>query len=118
MRRLVPSMPFAAALLAAAVVASPSAGAATLNWPGPAPCNGTLQACIDAAAGGDTIQLAGGVTIDEAIQIQNKSLTLRGASNGVSRFAAFREVLVAVTGSTGRSVTIEGSSSSTAACGR
>lgn len=108
MRRLVPSMPFAAFLLAAAVVASPSAGAATLNWPGPAPCNGTLQACIDAATGGDTIQLAGGVTIDEAIQIQNKSLTLRGASNGVSRFAAFREVLVAVTGSTGRSVTIEG----------
>lgn len=90
------------------VAGASSAESATLNWPGAAPCNGTLQACIDAASNGDTIQLAGGVTIDETITIADKSLTLRGASNGDSRFAAFREALVTISGGTGRSVTIEG----------
>jgi hypothetical protein len=101
-------MPLAALLLAVVAATSPSAGAATLNWPGPAPCNGTLQACVDAAVGGDTVQLVGSTPIDQDLTIQNKSLTLRGASNGVSRFAAFRQVSVFVTGTAAPSVTIEG----------
>jgi hypothetical protein len=100
--------PVAALGLAAVVSASPSAGAATLNWPGPAPCNGTLQACVDAAVAGDTVQLVGSVAIDQDLTIQNKSLRLRGASNGASRFAAFRQVTVLVTASAAPSVTIEG----------
>jgi hypothetical protein len=108
MHPLARSTRLASLLLVAVAAASPSTGAATLNWPGAAPCNGTLQACINAAANGDTIQLAGGATVDEQILIQDKSLTLRGATNGDSRFAAFREVVVAVTGATGRSVTVEG----------
>lgn len=41
------------ALLAGPVLVT----AATLTWPGVAPCNDTLQACIDAATNNDTIQI-------------------------------------------------------------
>lgn len=50
----------------------------TLTWPGDAPCGGTLQACIDAAAAGDIVELATNDDIMEDLQIA-KSLTLRAA---------------------------------------
>ena len=43
-----------------ALLAIPVAQAATLTWPtlaGGGPCAGTLQACVDAAAPGDTVQI-------------------------------------------------------------
>lgn len=60
-----------------------SAHAATHTWPGTAPCAGTLQACVDAVADGDRIEVTA-ATIDETIIIQNKSLTLV-AANGLTR---------------------------------
>jgi hypothetical protein len=56
----------------------PSA-AATLTWPGAAPCDGTLQSCIAAAAAGDTVRIARNAPVDESLLI-NKSLHLQPAS--------------------------------------
>ena len=49
-----------------------------LVWPGHAPCDGTLQACIDAALAGDEVQIATNDSIAEDISFA-KSLTLRAA---------------------------------------
>ncbi|WP_203594763.1 choice-of-anchor Q domain-containing protein [Wenzhouxiangella limi] len=54
-----------------------SAGA-TLTYPGAAPCDDTLQACLDGAAAGDIVELATNAPIDEDLAI-TKSLTLRAA---------------------------------------
>ncbi len=74
--------------------------ASTQRWPGPAPCNGTLQACINAAAVGDTVEVSYYPPIDESLTI-SKSLTLRGlSSSGIAAvpytpsLAADRGVLV------------------------
>ncbi len=48
------------------------------TWPGPAPCNTTLQACIDATAAGDTVNVASSAVIDESL-IVNKPLALLAA---------------------------------------
>lgn len=61
------------AAIGALLAASP-VGAAV--WPGNAPCDGTLQACIDNVPAGSTVEIAG--IADESIQIQ-KSLTLTSA---------------------------------------
>ncbi|MDF2697215.1 MAG: hypothetical protein K0S65_5598, partial [Labilithrix sp.] len=58
---------------------SSRAAAATLTFPSAAaPCNGTLQACIDGAASGDRIEIASANRIDESIT-NTRSLTLTGA---------------------------------------
>ncbi len=56
-----------------------SAWSATLTYPGAAPCNTTLQACITGAAGGDVVEIATNTPVDEDLTI-NKSLTLRPAA--------------------------------------
>ncbi len=48
--------------------------ATTRPYPGPAPCNTTLQACIDGSADGDAINIAAGlyitsVTLDKAVSL-------------------------------------------------
>jgi|GEM_PF-6053938 len=50
--------------------------AATRFWPGSAPCNGTLQACIDGSSAGDTVLVVTSTPIDETLSI-TKSMTLR-----------------------------------------
>ncbi|MBH1965917.1 MAG: hypothetical protein I8H77_16350 [Comamonadaceae bacterium] len=64
--------------LAASLAAWPTLSA-TLSYPGAAPCNGTLQACIEAADPGDLIELAFDTTNAEALDIR-KSVTLRPAA--------------------------------------
>ncbi len=54
--------------------------AATRTWPGSAPCNGTLQACITGSANGDTINIASNGPIDENLSLYERSLTLRAAN--------------------------------------
>jgi hypothetical protein len=45
-------------LLAAGLLLSPAfAGATVATWPGPAPCSGTLQACLDALPAGAEIRI-------------------------------------------------------------
>lgn len=55
------------------------ANSAILTYPGPAPCNTTLQACINSAANGDIVEIATNSTISESITI-DKSLTLKQAT--------------------------------------
>jgi hypothetical protein len=58
---------------------SARAAAATLTFPSAtAPCNGTLQACIDGAGSGDRIEIASANRIEENITISS-SVTLTGA---------------------------------------
>ncbi len=52
--------------------------AATRTFPGDAPCDASLQACLDGAAAGDIVELATNAVIDENLDI-TKSLTLRAA---------------------------------------
>lgn len=70
--------------LAFASVLPPAALAAQQVFPGPAPCDTTLQACIDGAAPGDVIALATDGPIAESLQI-GKSLTLRASTGFAPR---------------------------------
>ncbi len=66
--------------LALALAAPSAAGAATVRYPATtAPCNGTLQACIDGVAAGDRIEITSSARISEASLNIVKSLTLAGA---------------------------------------
>lgn len=70
-----------AALLAAVLVPGRGFAASTRTYPGSGACSTTLQACIDGAASGDTIEINTGddTRIDEDIVI-SKSLTLTRAT--------------------------------------
>ena len=57
------------------LMAAPAA--TTYTYPGAPPCNTTLQACINAAAAGDTINILAG-TITESLTL-NKAVSLIGA---------------------------------------
>jgi len=76
-------------LATALLLTAPLAPAATLIWPAPSgsgPCAGTLQACVDAAAAGDTVLIGANepllpdayTAINEPVVI-SKSLTLAAA---------------------------------------
>ncbi|HVT32111.1 MAG TPA: hypothetical protein VHE32_05670, partial [Rhodanobacteraceae bacterium] len=67
-------------LAVAAIVAAMPVAASALTWPGPAPCNTTLQDCIESAADGDTLEVATDGPIAESVEIFAKSLTLRPAA--------------------------------------
>ena len=58
------------------------AHAATRAYPGPAPCDTTLQKCIDDAQSGDRIEIATATPIVEFLRIK-KAITLTGAPNVV-----------------------------------
>ena len=65
-------------VVAAAAIIAPApvrAAGTTLTYPGSAPCDTTLQACIDGAASGDTIEMVTDTPIDESPTI-SKSLIL------------------------------------------
>jgi len=69
---------FVFAWVVGAMLVVPMAGrAATSTYPGAAPCNTTLQACIDAASSNDTIELAFNTANAESLTIQNKNLTVQ-----------------------------------------
>jgi hypothetical protein len=70
-----------ATLAAVALDCSPAlAGTTVWTWPGPSPCNTTLQACITHASSGEIVEIASNGPITEAIEISGKSLNLRPAS--------------------------------------
>jgi hypothetical protein len=60
---------------------SPFAAGAVSVWPGAAPCNTTLQACIDATPDGDTVRIDSNAAIAESLNLYNRSLSLV-AGNG------------------------------------
>lgn len=89
------------------LMATSSAQAVTRNWPGAAPCDGTLQACIDGSGGGDTVVIVTATPIDEQITIENKALTLRGSGIVDATFADVRQVTVFNTDAVNRTVNLE-----------
>ena len=68
-----------AALLFALLPVSGARAATIWIWPSSAPCDTTLQACLDNAASGDEVQIAQDGLINEQDTITDKSLTLRPA---------------------------------------
>lgn len=64
------------ALLGASLGLGATAQAAEYTWPGSGACTATLQACIDAAASDDIIDLAPTGPIDESLNV-TRSLVLR-----------------------------------------
>lgn len=62
--------------------------AAILTWPGSAPCNTTLQACIYGAANRDTIEVKTNATINESLHLYNYDVTLRAANGYHPQLAA------------------------------
>jgi hypothetical protein len=81
-----------------------TSNALALDWPSAA-CSGTLQACINSAASGETIEIVTEATIDESISWSNKSLTLR-ADGVAARFAPGRTLSVFAT-QDGNQITLE-----------
>jgi hypothetical protein len=100
-------------VLLALIFHGTASAASTERWPGPAPCNATLQACINAATAGDIVEVAYYPPIDESLTI-SKSLTLRGLSgSGIAAvpftptIAADRGLLVQSPTTGGIDVTVE-----------
>ncbi len=84
-------------LLVACLIVS-DVRAAILTYPADAPCDTTLQACIDGATNGDTIEIATDDRINEDLTIA-KSLTLTSATDfqaiiGSATWLAPRDILI------------------------
>ena len=97
--------------LVVAIAASAPAAvrAAIRTYPGPAPCDVTLAACITGATEGDVVQIATNGPIDEGVLL-NKSLTVEAAPGFTPQLGTgltFREVYVSLTGA-GSTVVVRG----------
>jgi len=83
--------------------------ATTRTWPGAAPCNGTLQACVNASVNGDTIEIATDGPIDESPNLSDRSLTLRPAATYHPSFTAGRSITASTSALAGNiSLTLSG----------
>jgi hypothetical protein len=95
------------ALAEVAQAAPRSALATTRNYPGAAPCNTTLQACINGSNNGDVIQIAAG-TFTESFTL-NKAVNLSGAGAELTTLHAEPNRRVfSVTYTTTQPITISG----------
>lgn len=97
-------------LFAAALAAAVPATAGALTWPGPPPCSGTLQDCIDGVPDGETIEVASDGPIAGPIEIFAKNLTLEAADGFAPVFEGgqFTNVIDAYGGDTPVTIRIEG----------
>jgi hypothetical protein len=86
----------------------PAAGAATFTWPGAAPCNTTLAACVSAVVAGSVVEIATASPIDEDVQVLGKSLVVRAAPGYTPAFAPTRFLHATAGGATDVHVTFEG----------
>jgi len=89
-------MPLARSLRALLILLTtllPAAPLPAATWPS-AGCPGTLQACIDAAAPGEVVEIATNGPIAESPQINDKSLTLRPAAGFTPVFASPNSIFV------------------------
>jgi hypothetical protein len=92
-----------AALIAAVTAIATSNAAAIHTFPGVAPCDTTLQRCIDNAAAGDTLQLATNTLIDEFVAV-DKSLVIEAAAG----FSPLLSSARATANTTDNDVTVRG----------
>ncbi len=61
------------------LIPAANAGVTVSVWPGAAPCNTTLQACIDATADGNIVSINTDATIAESLNLYNRSLSVVAA---------------------------------------
>ena len=101
-----PRLPSLALACGLASALAGTATAATLTWPGAAPCAATLQACIDGAPEGSVVEVATNGPINESPNIA-KSLTLRAAAGFNPVFAANNSIVALSTGSADETITIQ-----------
>lgn len=73
-------------LLIVPMLFSPMTQAATLSWPGSAPCDTTLQACVNAAAVNDTVLIGSGAGEITTPLLIGKPLVVKSASTARARF--------------------------------
>jgi hypothetical protein len=86
----------------------PAAIAAPVGWPsGTAPCNSTLQACIDGVGSGITIEIRTSTPINENLSI-NKSIGLEAEATRRVSLAPGRGITGTVTGSAPWNLTLRG----------
>lgn len=81
-------------ILLSALLILPSISHA-LVWPGSAPCNTTLQACINSASTGTTLEIASNTPIDESPNI-GIPMTLKSASGYAPQLVAERVINVSM----------------------
>ena len=81
--------------------------AEVVSWPGQAPCNTTLQACIDAVLAGDEVQIAKNGSVSESISFA-KSLALRPASGFAPVLTGFMQATPMDENDLGYRIRIEG----------
>jgi hypothetical protein len=62
-------------VLALSLLVAPAARAATFDYPGAAPCDTTLQACVDGVPAGSVVQIVTNTPINESLTV-TQSLTL------------------------------------------
>jgi hypothetical protein len=101
-----PHSKFARAVVCLALAGVPCSLLSAATWPS-AGCAGTLQACIDAAAVGEVVEIATNGPIAESPQVNDKSLTLRPAPGFTPVFASPESVLV-LGGDVAATVLVEG----------
>ncbi|WP_146151764.1 DUF7452 domain-containing protein [Ahniella affigens] len=73
-------------LIPAAYLITFAAQATTLTWPGSAPCDTTLQACVNGAAVNDTILISSGAGEVTTPLLVNKPLIIKSAPTARARF--------------------------------
>lgn len=87
---------------------SPVAVAAPVGWPSAtAPCNATLQACIDGVGSGITVEIRTSSPVNENVVI-NKNLGLVAARGVDASFAAGRGITGTVSGTAAWNLTLRG----------
>lgn len=91
----------------AALACCADALAVTRTWPGAAPCNASLQACINASAASDRVEVASNAVIDETL-IVGVPMTLTNAVGYRPRLAADRIISANINAPGSWSVTLEG----------
>jgi hypothetical protein len=92
----------------AALLLAGGARGELLTYPGPAPCDTSVQACIQGADAGDEIELAVNGAIDESLNL-TKSITLRAAEGFapvIDGSAMTRVLGLSSLGSTGSNQTV------------
>jgi hypothetical protein len=80
---------------------------AVFTYPGPDPCSTTLQACIDGAGVGDTVQIGTNSPINESPSL-TKSLVLRAAAGFAPVLSQNHTITATSSGVTNNTFTIQG----------
>lgn len=95
------------ATCAAALASVHAHAGSTRTWPGAAPCNATLAACIAASGSGDTVQIATQAEIDEAVSY-SLPINLVAAPGYAPTLAAGRSVSISIDAGAGWRLAVEG----------